>query len=260
MRARCCIIAAVTRNSSADAAHPRLVLTPTRQRGFEYLDDPALPLAVAQQSLRDIALANKYFGGTRAVLAEMTSVFREMQRAGVSSLSLLDIGTGLGDIPVAISREASDHGLSVRAMGLELTPAFARVSHERVATMIAADARNLPLGDNSVDVITCSLVLHHLDDGDAVRMLRECNRVARRRVIVAELRRSWVAIGLLWLVSWVLRFHAVSRHDGVVSIRRGFLTSELRAMIAKATTGVMTCRARLGWRVTAAWIPGTSSA
>ena len=236
-----------------------MVLTPTRQRGFEYLDDPALPPEVAKQSLRDIALANQYFGGTRAVMSEMQSVFREMKRAGVSSLSLLDVGTGLGDIPVVISREARQRGLSVHAMGLELTPAFAKVAHQRVSTIIAADARNLPLADNSVDVITCSLVLHHLDDRDAIRMLRECDRVARRRVIVAELTRSWVAMGLLWLVSWVLRFHAISRHDGVVSIRRGFLISELRPLVSKATTGMISCRARLGWRVTAAWNPGTSS-
>lgn len=256
--ARCCTIAAGTRNSNDDAPRTDRVLIPTRQRGFEYLDDPALPLEVAQQSLRDIALANRYFGGTRAVLREMQSVYRDLQRAGVSNLTLLDVGTGLGDIPVAISRDAREHSITVNPIGLELTHAFAGVAHPRVRSVMAADARVLPLADNSVDVITCSLVLHHLEEDDAEQMLRECDRVARRRVIVAELRRSWAAMGLLWLVSWVLRFHAISRHDGVVSIRRGFRVSELRALVSKATSSVVDCRARLGWRVTAAWNPGIS--
>lgn len=236
------------------------MLSPSRQRGFEYLDDPALPADVAAHSLRDIALANKHFGGTDAVLGELPAVFRELQTAGLSEMSLLDVGTGLGDIPVAVSQAAKERGLNVRTIGLELTHAFAKVGSQRVGNMIAADARSLPLADNSIDVVTCSLVLHHLEDEDAIRMLRECDRVARRRVIVAELRRSWVAMVLLWVVSFPLRFHAISRHDGVVSIRRGYLVPELRAMISRVTSAGISCRSRLGWRVTAAWNPGTSRA
>ncbi|MBC8090048.1 MAG: methyltransferase domain-containing protein [Phycisphaerae bacterium] len=255
-RDRFCITAVDTRSSNDDALG---VLIPTRQRGFEYLDDPNLPSEVAQQSLRDIALANRYFGGTRAVLREMQIVLQELQRVGISSMTLLDVGTGFGDIPAAISRAARQRGIAVNPVGVELTPTFARVAHQRIRAAIAADARALPLADNSVDVVTCSLVLHHLEEADAIQMLRECDRVARRRVIVAELRRSWVAIALLWLVSWVLRFHAISRHDGVVSIRRGFLVAELRALVSKATRSMVDCSARFGWRVTAAWNPGTSS-
>jgi ubiquinone/menaquinone biosynthesis C-methylase UbiE len=234
------------------------MLTPSRQRGFEYLDDPTLSPHVAAHSLRDIALANRYFGGTSAVLSEMRDVMLDLKRAGRSKLSLLDVGTGQGDIPLVIARKARPHGVTVDAIGVELTAAFARVAHERLRNMVVADARTLPLADNSVDVITCSLVLHHLDEEDAIRMLRECDRVARRRVIVAELARSWVAMALLWLVSFPLRFHPVSRHDGIVSIRRGFLTNELRAIIAKVTTSAIVTRNRLGWRVTAAWTPDMS--
>jgi ubiquinone/menaquinone biosynthesis C-methylase UbiE len=42
----------------------------------------------------------------------------------------------------------------------------------------------LPLADLSVDTVCLLFVLHHADQPDAI--LRECLRVARRRVIVAE--------------------------------------------------------------------------
>lgn len=234
------------------------MLKPGRRRGFEYLDDPNIPANVAAHSLRDIALANSWFGGTRAILSEMRPIFRELQREGGHRLSMLDIGTGLGDIPREVETFAVRSGLCVDAIGLELTRAFAAVSHKRLALVIAGDARQLPLADNSVDVVTCSLVLHHLPDNDAIHMLRECDRVARRRVIVAELTRSWLAMALIWLVSFPLGFHPISRHDGVVSIRRGFLSAELRAMIARVTVAPVECRNRLGWRVTASWQPGTN--
>ncbi len=233
------------------------MLKPARQRGFEYLDDPDISPEVAAHSLRDIALANAWFGGTRAVLREMQTVFSALRRDGLTRLSILDVGTGLGDTPNAVVTEGRRAGVTVDTIGLEYTPAFARVCHKRLDIVIAGDARQLPLADKSVDVVTCSLVLHHLTEGDALIMLRECDRVARRRVIVAELTRSWLAMALIWLVSFPLRFHPISRHDGVVSIRRGFLPDELCAMIARVTSEAVACRSRLGWRVTASWQPGT---
>ena len=134
---------------------------------------------------------------------------------------------------------------------------MAAVAQQQNIVTIAGDARALPFPDRSVDIITCSLVLHHLDGDDSVRMLRECTRVARVRVIVADLRRSWLAVILLWLVSFPLRFHPISRHDGVVSIRRGFTVRELFTLVTNACQCDARCRRRLGWRVTASWDPGT---
>ena len=226
-------------------------------RGFEYLDDPALPPAIAARSLKDVTLANTLFGGTRAILTEARATFREQRALGVGSLTLLDVGTGLGDIPVTLRQEATRCGIALRSVGLEITGAMAAAAQRQNLVTIAADARALPFANRSVDVITCSLVLHHLDETDSVRMLRECARVARVRVIIADLRRSWVAVILFWLVSFPLRFHPYSRHDGVVSIRRGFSVAELRELIQQACNTNARCLRHLGWRVTASWNPGT---
>lgn len=120
---------------------------------------------------------------------------------------------------------------------------------------VCADARALPFGTRSVDVVCCSQVLHHFSNGDAMRVLRELDRVARRRVIVADLRRSWVAVAALWSVSFPLRFHPVSRHDGVVSILRGFTRAELRALVREAVGVEPRVTYRVGFRVTASWTP-----
>lgn len=228
-----------------------------RDRGVEYLDDPDISQAVAARSLRDVALANRLFGGTRAMLSEVRQVFREQRDRGTRQLTLLDIGTGLGDIPVFLVKNATKFGIQVRAIGLEISEPMARVARPSGIPVLAADARALPFGDNSIDIITCSLVLHHLDDREALRMLRECSRVARTAVIVADLQRSVVAMALLWIVSFPLRFHPISRHDGVVSIRRGYSPAELSALVASTTSAAVRCRRRWGWRVTAAWKPGT---
>ena len=79
------------------------MLTPARQRGTETLDDPGTDTALALRSLRDVSLANRLFGGRRAVLQEVGRVLREQRLRGEAPppLRLLDIGTGAGDIPRA---------------------------------------------------------------------------------------------------------------------------------------------------------------
>lgn len=231
----------------------------TRDRGFEYLDDPDLPPEIAARSLRDVALSNRLFGGTRAMLREVRSIFQQLHSKNVKAATLLDVGTGLADIPIAMVAEARRFDIQLRAIGLEVTESMAAVAHEHARYVVAGDARRLPFADHSIDIITCSLVLHHLNRDDAVRMLRECTRVARAQVIVADLRRARLPIALLWLVSFPLRFHRISRHDGIVSIRRGYTLPELQALLKDANIHEARCQRRIGWRVTATWHPGTSA-
>lgn len=229
-------------------------LTPTRQRGVEFLDDPGVDPRIAMRSLHDVARANRWFGGTRAVLSELAILLAASSDA--TSLVLLDVGTGLGDIPARAREVAERRGHTLRTIGLELTPALAAGARTQAGHCVCATALHLPFADDSVDVVTCSQVLHHFEAADAAQLLCELTRVARYAVIVSDLRRSWLAVGLLWLVSFPLRFHPVSRHDGVVSILRGFTTTELARTVRSVTGRDARVRRQLGWRITATWPAG----
>jgi hypothetical protein len=54
-------------------------------------------------------------------------------------------------------------------------------------------------------------------------------------------------------VSFPLGFHPVSRHDGMVSILRGFTAPELSGLVEDAVGITPAVQHRLGWRVTARW-------
>lgn len=228
-------------------------LAPARRRGVELLDDPAADAALATRSLRDVARANWWFGGANAVIAELRPVLRSADRG--ATLTLLDVGTGAGDIPALARRVAARDGVALETMGLEVTAALAAASSARAGRAVAGDARALPFADHSVDIVTCSQVLHHFEPPEAARLLAEMTRVARARVIVADLRRAWAAAGGFWLASWALGFHAVSRHDGVVSVLRGFRVHELSTAVLAATGRVPSVHNRRGFRVTASWSP-----
>ena len=233
------------------------MFTPTRRRGHEILDDPSINPALAARSLRDVALANMLFGGRRAIVRELRALFATSSRP--ASLTLVDVGTGLGDIPAAAQRVARERSCALTTIGVELDLSLATAAKRACTCAVAASAMSLPFANGSVDIVTCSQVLHHFDGDEAVQLLRECARVARRVVVIGELRRSWLAVAGLWTTSFVLGFHPVSRHDGVVSILRGYTREELAALIERATGARAVVRHALGWRVTATWSAATTA-
>jgi len=169
--------------------------------------------------------------------------------------TLLDVGTGAGDIPRRVADAAARHGVRLTTIGLDVMAVLTTAPRDTGVANLGGDARALPLADRSVDIVICSQVLHHFFDGETAQVLRELDRVARLRVIVADLQRSRLAAAGIWLASFLLAFHPVSRHDGVVSVMRGFRPAELRAVIRSALGRDGEVHTHCGFRVAAAWTP-----
>jgi SAM-dependent methyltransferase len=227
------------------------LITPPRRRGVEYLDAPGVDPRLVRRSLADVALANTLFGGTRAVLLELEGVLPELG----PTATLLDVGSGVGDIAARAREMARQRGTDLSLITIDMAETLAVASRARTGNAVRGNATALPFANQSVDVVMCSQTLHHFDDASAGRVLRELDRVGRVRVIISDLRRSWFAAAGLWMASFPLGFHPVSRHDGVVSIMRGYTGNELRQLVQSATGAAPNVRRHMGWRVTATWRP-----
>ncbi|HEV8357489.1 MAG TPA: methyltransferase domain-containing protein [Gemmatimonadales bacterium] len=222
--------------------------------GIELLDDPEAAPADVGQSLRNIARANRWLGGAAAVRYGLDRALGGRRSPGDGPLTLLDVGTGSGDLPRMAGAWAAARGLDLRPIGLERCTAAARLAHADGLLLLAGDGGCLPLRDRSVDVVLLSQVAHHFAPAGIIRLLRECDRVARRAVIVADLRRSpFAALG--WRVaSLALGFDPNTCRDGLTSLRRGFSTASLGALLAEAGIRAPVIR-RPGARLVAVWEP-----
>ena len=168
--------------------------------------------------------------------------------------TLLDIGTGSGDIARAAVAAARRHGVELTPVGIDLNRTAARLARAGGVAMIVADGSRLPLGPRSVDVIVASQVLHHLPRAVAVHWIAAFDAVARRAVVLADLRRSRAAMAGVWAAAFALAMDHVTRHDAVVSLKRGYTREEFSDMLREA--GVRTvARYRPGSRIVAAWSP-----
>jgi 2-polyprenyl-3-methyl-5-hydroxy-6-metoxy-1,4-benzoquinol methylase len=220
--------------------------------GVELLDDPAADPAMVAESLRNVARANRWFGGAAAVRFGLGRTLGEIPRG--ASLSLLDLGTGLGDLPRVAVRWGAARGIQIVPIGLELNRSAAALARAMGLPTAVSCAGVPPVRDKGVDVVLLSQVAHHLTAESVVHLLRTCDRMARRAVIVADLRRHPLAAPSFWCGGRLLGFDPVTLTDGVTSIRRGFKRSELLQLMALAGVKGRVDHRR-GFRLVATWHP-----
>jgi ubiquinone/menaquinone biosynthesis C-methylase UbiE len=210
----------------------------------EILDGP-VPAGELRRSLADVARLNALFGGRRLTLAHVERLVAGWPPA--RRLTVLDVGTGSGDIPRALVRWGRRTGRAIRGFALDRDAAtleLARAASRRYREIVflQGDALALPLRPAAVDVAISSLTLHHLEPGPAQGCLAQMDAVARRGWVVNDLARSRVAWALVWLATRVFARSAISRHDGPLSVRRAYTAEEVRALCERA--GLAAARVR----------------
>jgi SAM-dependent methyltransferase len=228
----------------------------TTSLGTELLDDPGADPESVALSLRNIARANRWFGGAAAVRYGLARLLRGVPRGPVT---LLDIGTGAGDLPPREVRWAGRRGYTLRPIGLELSRTAAKMAAGAGVPCAVACAGAPPIREKSVDLVLLSQVVHHFTPESAVRLVRTCDRLARVGVVVADLRRGGLGRLAFWVGGRALRFDPSTMADGLTSLRRGYTARQLRALLAEAGVRAQVTR-RPGYRLVATWRTEDSAA
>jgi hypothetical protein len=226
----------------------------------ELLDGPLDDPAVLRGNLRDLARINRWLGGA----ATSTQALDRLLDGRTVPHTLLDVGTGAADIPVALIGHAARSGRRLHVTAVDSRTEVldaARAVDGRLATtdglqLAVSDGRVLPWPDRSFDVVHSSLLVHHLEPPEALAFLREAARVARIGVVVNDLvraRRHWLGARVLLGVTTRNRY---TRHDGPMSVLRAYTRMELRALLAGANLRpVAEIHALAGHRIAIAAVP-----
>lgn len=195
-----------------------------RKNSEEILDSEQCPAAETEASLRDICRINRWFGG---VATTRKLIERVVSASGKKCLSLLEVAAGFGEVPRAVARQLARRGVSLDITDLDRVPSHLRPQH----CALAADALALPFRDASFELVSCSLFAHHLDPCQLRQFAVEALRVSRCAVIINDLIRHPVHLGLVYAGFPLMRSY-VSRVDGVASVRRAYVPQEIRCLLA----------------------------
>jgi 2-polyprenyl-3-methyl-5-hydroxy-6-metoxy-1,4-benzoquinol methylase len=225
-----------------------------RHRQPEIMDQPDLDPRRHDQALAALRRINA-LSRTAAVLWPPVAAFA--RRMAPRPVRLLDVACGAGDIAVALWRRASRARRAIAIAGCDISSqaiAHAQEQARRAGANVAFfthDVLGPPLPEE-YDIITCSLFLHHLDEGPAEELLRRLARAARL-VLVSDLERSPLGYVLAWTVCRLLTRSPVVHVDGPRSVEGAFTVAEARHLAARAGLAGATlrrcwpCRYLLRW-------------
>ena len=224
---------------------------PLRLAGaIELMDQPGQNRDELESTLRDLAWLNRFSGGTRAILHELDRLLPGLP----ASFRVLDVGTGYADVPRAIVDWARARQLLVAVEAVDRHPeilALARRACDRYPeiSLRQAEALHLPHPDDSVHLVVASLLLHHMEGDEPVRLLRELYRVASHAVVVADLVRGRARLAATALAVRLASRNRLIRHDGPISIQRAFLPDEAESLARAGGWSRVRVRRRLMFRL-----------
>ncbi len=204
---------------------------------LEIIDGPPVPFKEMACCMTDISRINALFGGRMVTMVHVKRLLAA--RPPDRLVTVLDVGTGAGDIPRELVRWARRQGRRIRIFALDRDAATLRIAAKLVRdypeiTFVRGDALSLPIRSGAVDLTISAMTLHHLEPDAGVRYLVEMDRAARVGFVVNDLVRSRLAHWVVWLLTRFITRSAISRHDGPLSVRRSYTPGEVTGLCAQA--------------------------
>jgi 2-polyprenyl-3-methyl-5-hydroxy-6-metoxy-1,4-benzoquinol methylase len=206
-----------------------------RARESELLDRPDADPRLVEQGYKFMKVVNRMGGGIRVVRRFLEQELS--QSADAAGPTVLDIGAGDCDIPLAITRWSDQRGYKVRFTCLDHDPKAVELAQSRIARChcgtiqaVQADVFTYQPADK-FDYAMGSMTFHHFTDDQIDTLLTRLRRFVRKAVLINDLHRclaNYIACFLL-----ALPLDREIRHDGLLSIRRGFKPHELARRLAR---------------------------
>jgi len=199
----------------------------------EWMDVAETATPELEADLANLESLNRRFGAHRLVLSHLGPILDRRQ-----PLRILDLGTGAADIPRAVVMQARQVGCPVLVTAVDRQKPTLEIAEKFSAgfpeiRFVRADFLDFAEG-TLYDIVLCNLVLHHLDETDAIRLLRRCRELTRGAALVTDLRRSRAAQAGIFAVTQLVYREPMTRHDARLSAERAFSFPELRKLAVAA--------------------------
>jgi 2-polyprenyl-3-methyl-5-hydroxy-6-metoxy-1,4-benzoquinol methylase len=204
-----------------------------RQRAagaVEIMDLPDCDPLALDNTYRQFAVVNRVLSGWRRLYVRE---LRPFLAATPRTATLLDIGSGGGDLAIMLARWAARDHLALDITGIDPDPRAAAFALQRPAvpgvSFRQAHSKELVDEGRQYDFVISNHVLHHLDAGQLQELLDHSQTLAGKAAFHNDLRRSPIAYALFSAAALPFR-QSFIRADGLTSIRRSYTRPELTAL------------------------------
>jgi 2-polyprenyl-3-methyl-5-hydroxy-6-metoxy-1,4-benzoquinol methylase len=196
------------------------------------MDDPGCDPELLRRTYSQFRFVNPFVSGWRTLYRRDIRPFLSSTRPS----SLLDVGSGGGDVARSLARWAAREGLRLTVTGIDpdaraheyatSLPALPGLTFRRaLSSQLVAEGAHF-------DFVVSNHVLHHLSATELGGLLFDSERLcAGGRVLHADIARSRFAYLGFGLATLPFFHGSYIRADGLTSIRRSYTVAELRAAV-----------------------------
>lgn len=220
----------------------------------ELMDSGTIERGELIPTLRFLAMAHRHFGGERVLFTYLEKWSAHWSTDEV--ITVLDVGTGGADVPLSLVRWGKKHGFRFQITAVDSTPVIAEIARENVVShpeirVLEEDFFSLAQRGGKFDLVIASLFLHHMPDAQLTAVLKCCDAMATRGIVISDLSRSRVAY---WAVSLLTSLfgNRVAQYDGRISVRRAFTVKELDALALESRLHYLHARRHPFFRISLA--------
>ncbi len=217
------------------------------------MDTQTIAFDMLEKAYKDISTCNRLLGGESITIRAVQQLIQEVPQ---ESYTIIDVGCGDGSMMRKLSLSLRARGVSHTIIGIDLKQDIldiaARKSKDfpelrfQKSDILKADS------ELSCDIIINTLTLHHFKEENLMLFLNTFVRLAEIGVVINDLQRSKLAYLLFRAFSFFLLKTDVAKHDGLVSITRGFRKKELVALSEKVPHATHTIQWK--WAFRYVWI------
>jgi len=207
----------------------------SRSNQKEYLDSDQIETKDLFRNLLELDVINTQLGGYNASLKGLSQILKTKKPVN----TVLDIGFGGGDSIKQLSKLADKKKQNIFFYGVDLKEDCVAYAEENLTLidnkqLICNDYRNISKELlQKIDVIHCSLFLHHLTDGEIIDLFKFAK--ANQCIVLAnDLHRNWFAYYSIKFLTFLFSKSYLVKNDAPLSVKRGFKKQELISLLTKA--------------------------
>ncbi|RLD28150.1 MAG: methyltransferase [Bacteroidetes bacterium] len=202
----------------------------------EIMDDFNLQGVEMQELLTDLKRVNKMLGGNAITLKGINELLKGPHTN--NTLTIIDIGCGDGEMLRQCAQWAHKKDVNVSLIGIDANAHILKEAEKRSEEIknttfkvvnVFAEKEILP----EFDIALCTLFLHHFKEPQIEDLLNRLTRKAKVGVVINDLHRSFWAFWFFRLYGLLFLKSRIARHDGLVSVARGFKRKELMRISEK---------------------------
>jgi len=198
----------------------------------ELMDDFSKGGEELKEALRHLRRLNRIFGAAGPTLYGVRRLWAEAGKP--RRLAILDIGSGSGEINRHLLRWADASGVELDIVLTDITEeacgeAALVFRGEPRVRVERGDLFGLP--EACADVVTATQFAHHFSTGELPRVVRTMLGASRIGIVINDIHRHWIPWTAAWLVTRLVSRNRYIRHDGPLSVAKGFRANEWRSLL-----------------------------